>query len=106
MDRSGGYEEYAFVAEFYDYVVPYTLSISNISLNGAKSRRLRCLMVEGWFDGIEPYREICSIRFKIKSRSTTLHILTVMRSGWCIVFRCGICSDSRRNTYWHEPGSK
>jgi SAM-dependent methyltransferase len=23
MDRSGGYEEYAFVAEFYDYVVPY-----------------------------------------------------------------------------------
>ncbi|MBI4611172.1 MAG: hypothetical protein HY726_19455 [Candidatus Rokubacteria bacterium] len=23
MDRSGGYEEYAFVAEFYDHVVPY-----------------------------------------------------------------------------------
>ena len=23
MDSSGGYEEYAFVAEFYDHVVPY-----------------------------------------------------------------------------------
>ena len=23
MDRSGGYDEYSFVAELYDYVVPY-----------------------------------------------------------------------------------
>ena len=23
MDRSGGYQEYPFVAEYYDYVVPY-----------------------------------------------------------------------------------